>query len=244
MMRLLCAACLGSLVVVSACSILAPTDDDLLGGSTAADASVGGAGGSAGSAGAAGAAGSGGAASGGASATGGSSGSSGAGGSAGSSGAGTGAAAGAGGSAGSAGSGGNANCRPKPTGGKACGTTTCACGSVDCQSYTLGGVFNVGPCCGDNALCGIQIEGAVASAAGLATGCYAEQPPGSLDSSCPKFLIPNPSIPGSDIEFPGCCTPAGNCGISMDLKGLGGPTLGCLEADCGGAAPKTCKQEP
>ncbi len=230
MKRVLWAAFLGSTVGISACSILAPTDDDLLGGSTAGDASLGGASGSAGAAGGSGAG------TGGTSATGGASGSSGASGSAGSGGAGTGATGGAGGSAGS---GGGANCRPKPTGGTACGSPSCSCGAVDCKSYNLGGVFNVAPCCGgaSKTLCGIQIDGAVAAAAGLAPGCYAEQPLGNLDSSCPWFAIPNPTVPGSNIEFPGCCTPAGSCGLSMDLNGLGGPTLGCLETSCGGGAP-------
>lgn len=141
----------------------------------------------------------------------------------------TGGAAGSGGVSGGGGSSGSGG-----TG----GSTTC--GGETCQTYKVGGLIDLKPCCSTNNKCGSNVDATVGALIGVPQGCYEIGQKGNDDSSCGPLKFTNP-LDGGAAQFDGCCNHAtSKCGYKVNVSSAGGPDFGCIDATGMTDAPQTC----
>ena len=145
-----------------------------------------------------------------------------------------------GGTAGSGGSGGSGGSTGGTGGGGGTGGTTMTCGSASCKGYSILGVVSLPPCCSGTAKdkCGVDVDSTVAGQLQIKPGCYELNQKGNADTSCPSLTL-------FSFNFSGCCnTTAKQCSYLLDVSGLQGPNMGCVDPaqipTDGGATPKAC----
>jgi hypothetical protein len=116
------------------------------------------------------------------------------------------------------------------------------CAGRVCNSAVLPqGYPPIEACCAEGDACGL--DGAPFEEYGLVfeDSCQARDQPGDLDLDCPRSM-PVPTDFG-DLDFPGCCTPAGLCGYLVDSAfGFISIGLGCVESTpfLDGGTPEPC----
>lgn len=120
------------------------------------------------------------------------------------------------------------------------------CDGLQCDPIILPGDYPPIPaCCPSGGGCGLDGTQFEQYGAHFEERCQARDQPGEEDSECPSST-PVPTDFG-DLDFPGCCTPAGRCGYLVDqafhLVELG---LGCVDAApfLDGGVPKNCTPGP
>ena len=141
-----------------------------------------------------------------------------------------------GGAAGSA-TGGSAGTATGGAAGSGGGST---CGGTACETYKVGGLISLPPCCSKNDKCGSDVSATVGALIGVAPGCYEIGQKGNDDSTCPQLLFTNP-LDSGPAAFDGCCNHAtSKCGYKVNITSSGGPDFGCIDATGLTDAPQTC----
>ncbi|MCK6537463.1 MAG: hypothetical protein L6Q84_31220 [Polyangiaceae bacterium] len=145
-----------------------------------------------------------------------------------------------GGTAGSGGTGGTGGSGATGGSGGSGGSQTMTCKSETCESYSIAGQLSLGPCCAGAGkdICGVDVDSTVSGLIGIKPGCYELNQKGNADTSCPSLTL-------FGFTFSGCCnTAAKQCSYLLDVTGLKGPNMGCVDPaqipTDGGATPKAC----
>lgn len=99
-----------------------------------------------------------------------------------------------------------------------------SCGGLSCSSAQLGSLALPG-CCTPNGGCGIDVSRYTTGlAAQLTTQCIELNAPGRPEPSCSLSQTAGSAVLA---QLPGCCTPAGTCGVSVNMPPF--PSLGCVD---------------
>jgi hypothetical protein len=133
--------------------------------------------------------------------------------------------AGGGGSGGSGGSGGAGGSAGTPS------VMPLTCGGAPCMVSAGAAMLGASACCTSDDRCGGMSL--------LATECIPLGASGNYDETCPPLSL------GGVIDFPGCCTPAGECGALDSSQG----GFGCIPGDALAMAPdggvgQSCDYDP
>ncbi len=125
-------------------------------------------------------------------------------------------------------SGGTGDGSEEPQVAPAASPTTLTCAHRKCDSFKLGGLFDMEPCCAGagSDQCGVTVTEITGDLLGVSPGCHRLAAPGSADTSCPDFEYSSPVDEGI-ATWPGCRAPDGECGALIDATPAGGPDLGC-----------------
>jgi hypothetical protein len=120
------------------------------------------------------------------------------------------------------------------------GAASITCGSDTCKPYSVV-IAELPPCCAGSGKdkCGVELDESIAGTIGIQAGCFELNQAGNADPSCPPLTgVP---VIGS---LPGCCNAAASqCSYQVDISGLGGPNMGCVDpknVPNDGGTPTSC----